>query len=398
MTRFRGAKVCRKWLQERIDDHSIQSDCKCTIGLKVQKWQFSNWLCLLGDVARLHDRHQWQHDNQDWLPHRAHQHEHVSAKSFVCQSIVTLHTAPHWLKSELCPSFSPSTWAHDVCGSSSTLISHFSSSFTSRTSCGTSSTSLMFVANLCTPPEKGMDSWRNQFPHMLWAQHLRLHGDLRRVLHRVPDLPAVLQARVSRGRRVRWHRTREFAAWSSPITCPSLSTRRLVCRSVVVCVRNNGATCWTTSRKFSAFSGGLAWTVFVIRRRRISVESLMECFVCVSDRYFHAKEVFQSSRTVRIHSVDENVFDIWSVLPACVLKRSLVVVFLSVQLFFLAVQFSAVQCTCNRPMILTLTDHHCQHWLKKKLPSSPCDIRSCFPSPPSGTLIAAYQAEEQSTG
>ena len=35
MTRFRGRKVCSKWLQERIDDHNIQSDYKCTIGLKV---------------------------------------------------------------------------------------------------------------------------------------------------------------------------------------------------------------------------------------------------------------------------------------------------------------------------------------------------------------------------
>ena len=26
MTRFRGAKVCNKWLQVRIDDHRIQSD------------------------------------------------------------------------------------------------------------------------------------------------------------------------------------------------------------------------------------------------------------------------------------------------------------------------------------------------------------------------------------
>ena len=58
MTRSRGAKVCSEWLQERIDDHSIQSDHKCTIGLKVQKWEFINWLCLRGDVARLHDRHQ----------------------------------------------------------------------------------------------------------------------------------------------------------------------------------------------------------------------------------------------------------------------------------------------------------------------------------------------------
>ena len=37
MTRFRGAKVCSKWLQEIIDDHNIQSDYKCTTGLKVLK-------------------------------------------------------------------------------------------------------------------------------------------------------------------------------------------------------------------------------------------------------------------------------------------------------------------------------------------------------------------------
>ena len=28
MTRFRDAKVCSKWLQERIDDHRTQSDNK----------------------------------------------------------------------------------------------------------------------------------------------------------------------------------------------------------------------------------------------------------------------------------------------------------------------------------------------------------------------------------
>ena len=37
LTRFRGAKVCSEWLQERIDEHNIQSDYKCTIRLKVQK-------------------------------------------------------------------------------------------------------------------------------------------------------------------------------------------------------------------------------------------------------------------------------------------------------------------------------------------------------------------------
>ena len=33
MTRFRDACVCNNWLQVRIDDHRIQSDDKCTIGL-----------------------------------------------------------------------------------------------------------------------------------------------------------------------------------------------------------------------------------------------------------------------------------------------------------------------------------------------------------------------------
>ena len=33
-TRFRDACVCNNWLQVRIDDHRIQSDYKCTIGLQ----------------------------------------------------------------------------------------------------------------------------------------------------------------------------------------------------------------------------------------------------------------------------------------------------------------------------------------------------------------------------
>ena len=62
-------------------------------------------------------------------------------------------------------------------------------------------------------------------------------------------------------------------------------------------------------------------------------------------------------------------------------------VFLSLWLFsFRSVLFSfqqsTAQYTCTHPIILTLTDHHCQLWLKKKLPSSPCVIRPCFPSPP----------------
>ena len=39
MTRFRDAKVCNNLVTDEIDDHRIQSDDKCTIGLqyKIQK-------------------------------------------------------------------------------------------------------------------------------------------------------------------------------------------------------------------------------------------------------------------------------------------------------------------------------------------------------------------------
>ena len=32
MTRFRDVKVCNNLVTDEIDDHRIQSDCKCTIG------------------------------------------------------------------------------------------------------------------------------------------------------------------------------------------------------------------------------------------------------------------------------------------------------------------------------------------------------------------------------
>ena len=43
MTRFRGAKVCSKWLQERIDDHNIQSDYKYKSGLQCENSDSGCW-------------------------------------------------------------------------------------------------------------------------------------------------------------------------------------------------------------------------------------------------------------------------------------------------------------------------------------------------------------------
>ena len=34
MTRFRDAKVCNTLVTDEIDDHRIQSDYKCTIGIQ----------------------------------------------------------------------------------------------------------------------------------------------------------------------------------------------------------------------------------------------------------------------------------------------------------------------------------------------------------------------------
>ena len=87
------------------------------------------------------------------------------------------------------------------------------------------------------------------------------------------------------------------------------------------------------------------------------------------------------------------------VICLCPQAKSCGCFFFQFSCFFLQFSFqqSTAQCTCNRLIILTLTDHHCQLWLKKKLPSSPCDIISCSPSPPRATVIAGYQAEEQST-
>ena len=104
--------------------------------------------------------------------------------------------------------------------------------------------------------EKGMDSLDETYSLTVNEPNAYdLKGDLRRNLHRVPDLTAVLQARVSRGRRVRWHRTPGYAARSTRSTCLSLPARRLVCLSVAVCVRKNGATCWRAN-------GATCWIVW----------------------------------------------------------------------------------------------------------------------------------------
>ena len=83
-----------------------------------------------------------------------------------------------------------------------------------------------------------------------------------------------------------------------------------------------------------------------------------------------------------------------NVLSDCVFKRESCGGFsLSSVVFFLQSSFqqSTAQSTCNHPIILTLTDHHCQLWLKKKASIITLCHHTMFPSPPSAGMIAAHQ-------
>ena len=122
---------------------------------------------------------------------------------FVSQVLfVMIHTPHRMAQVCLVRASHVHTWSERI---SSTLSPPFSSSsssphssLTSRTSSCTSSTTLRAVALRPSP-------WRT---HRLWAQVLRPRGDSFRVLHRVPDPPTVLRARVPRGCGLRWHNAR----------------------------------------------------------------------------------------------------------------------------------------------------------------------------------------------
>ena len=78
MTCFRGAKVCTKWLQEKV---TINSYSLTTSWNWDQKWKIRNCPWLRGDTARC--EHQWQHDHFHWLPHCLSVSAHCSVSSCV---------------------------------------------------------------------------------------------------------------------------------------------------------------------------------------------------------------------------------------------------------------------------------------------------------------------------
>ena len=252
MTRFRDAKVCNNWLQERIDDHRIQSDYKYKSELQNPEGKTS----VLGITSAWwhRARHQWQRDHQGY-----------------CVCVVKPSTTPMttWPPRPRTPS-TQRTWTLTRECAVLLFVSQVRVVMIHTLHCmaqGCCACHLIHACDerfsrACALRRKGYGLfWRLLLPHRLWAQRLRPQGDLRQVLHRVPDPPAVLQARVHRGRWVRWHRTRGYASRSTPSTCLSLPARRLVCRSVVVCVRKNGATCWRANGAtcYGKWSGAKRW-------------------------------------------------------------------------------------------------------------------------------------------
>ena len=106
MTRCRGANVCSKWLQERMDDHDIQSDFNFKTGPTVTIQQLVRYGC----VVTLHD---YTTDTKDDMTSMTVFHtEHINTNTWVrlvlfifCQRIVLHSTCTAWFKSGLCPSF-----------------------------------------------------------------------------------------------------------------------------------------------------------------------------------------------------------------------------------------------------------------------------------------------------
>ena len=251
MTRFRDAKECNNWLQIRIDDHRIQSDYKYKKWTtKCRRTEICTWYCVCVVKPSTTPMTTWPPRPRTPSTQRTWTLTRECAVLFVSQvRVVMIHIALHGsrvLRTSSHPCMKCAVLLRPWILHSLLLPHHPIHPLSPALPSCTSSTTLRAVATLCTPLERRWTLLTTPpSSQVMSATPTTSKGDLRRVLHRVPDQPTVLQARVFRGRGVRWHRTRGYASRSTPSTCLSLPARRLVCRSVVViCVRKNGATCW----------------------------------------------------------------------------------------------------------------------------------------------------------
>ena len=196
MTRFRVAKLCSKWLQERIGDHNIQSDYKYKSGLKVRIQQLVCYAC----VVTMHDAD----TNDDMTTMTLFHTEHINRNTWVyVRSLVHLVSAHrHTLHMHriaqvvslvfICHPIHMRSWcvrfSLDIDLSIlftlylTHLLSHFFHFFPPL--------EVRRQPEHSAQREYGLH-WRDLLPQRLWAQRLRLQGDLCRALHRAPEFAAV---------------------------------------------------------------------------------------------------------------------------------------------------------------------------------------------------------------
>ena len=154
MTHFRNAKVCNKWIQERIDDHRKQSDYNYKSELqKSRRKEIYTWyyICVVTPHDTLTTWAPWPRTPSTQRSWTLTCECAVSHVRVVIDSHYTawLKGVAHVISSTYVMSVSPRPWSPLSFTSSS---SH--SSFISCTSSRTSSTTLRAVATLRTPPKR----------------------------------------------------------------------------------------------------------------------------------------------------------------------------------------------------------------------------------------------------
>ena len=249
MTHFRYVKVCNNLVTDEIDDQRIQSDYKCTIGLQNPEGKNSTF----GLASAWWNRATRRPTPMTTWPPRPRApstqrtwtstHE-VNARVIPCAHSPVVRFWSSWSAHHIVSQVVRISHVIHACSErySSTLSSKFHPTFSfshslsiSYISSCTSSTTLRVVLTLRTSPKRRWTLLTNPTSPSLWAQELRLHGDLCRVPHKVRDSATILRATVLRGCGLRWHRARGDAFMTrteytsitpSEKACLSVSRRR----------------------------------------------------------------------------------------------------------------------------------------------------------------------------
>ena len=173
MTRFRDVKVCKNLVADEIDDHRIQSDYKCTIGLQNPEGKDSTlgiayawWNRATGRTTPMTT---WPPRPRALSTHSAHEHWHlntwIDARVIPCAHSPEVRFWSSWPAHHIVAQVLVVRISHVIhaCSErySSTLSSPFhpisSSSHSPSISCSsscTSSTSLRAIVTLCTSPKR----------------------------------------------------------------------------------------------------------------------------------------------------------------------------------------------------------------------------------------------------